>query len=412
LNNPDTAAALLDCSSPHISIILDIYQSTCCGGESNHKDICPDSPEPYEAVCTTEEAFQANEIAYYSCNGNNKQACENAGYKYNEDDLECENVGITNRTECNQITDFNSVPKKTCGEFGVEVYAELESDDSDICTDPLFIENIGRIQSTCCGGMENHKEICADSPKPYEAICTSEEDFKANEILGYSCYGSSATACTDAGGDYDDRDGGCYDIDSSTPDACDAINGFTSISETCEGYGRNLNNPEANSKYSEFLDCDENPYGITQVQSRCCGGTNNNNIICPDVPIITPADVCNKCDENPNEDGVSDDCFDILGMMLGGGYELVGTNEVCPEEPENGSDINVECKAAILTGFGCFDTTAPTTAPTSVPTSAPTSVPISTLTDANVDATSSASDISNVLAVMIPTALLLCWTHL
>eukprot|EP00555_Chaetoceros_dichaeta_P006672 CAMPEP_0198265498 /NCGR_PEP_ID=MMETSP1447-20131203/22800_1 /TAXON_ID=420782 /ORGANISM="Chaetoceros dichaeta, Strain CCMP1751" /LENGTH=60 /DNA_ID=CAMNT_0043955017 /DNA_START=67 /DNA_END=246 /DNA_ORIENTATION=- len=39
--------------------------------------------------------------------------------------------------------------------------------------------------------------------EPYESICTSELDYQTEEIMGYRCDGTDATACTKADGEYD-----------------------------------------------------------------------------------------------------------------------------------------------------------------------------------------------------------------
>jgi len=372
----------LNCSSPIAYIVIPEIQSTCCGGMNNHKDICG-SPPVHEAICTSEQDFQTNATGVYACEGNNSTACETAGGKYDENELICEGIGIANPAECDQITGFNSEPRETCGEFGLAVYIAMSDISSNVCADPAFLTVVPQVQSNCCGGVNNHKDVCPGIAKPYEAVCTSEEYFEAKEIVGYSCYGTNATACTDAGGEYDNFE--CNDIDE-----CEEIAGFADKPYTCEDAGTYLSDPQV---ASEFLNCTA-PYSITQLQFTCCGGTFNNKNICPDAPIITPADVCNKCDdENFTEDGVSDECFNTVTALSSGGWEIAGA-DFCPDEPESGSEINVACKTAVYSGFGCLDP---------LPTSAPTSA---------TGEKSSASDISNVLAVMIPTALFLCWTHL
>lgn len=135
--------------------------------------------EPYTTVCTSKQDFQTNATALHSCNGDNPQMCVNAGGEYNEDELVCENVGIANPTESDQIPDFNSVPQEICGVFGYSMYNYI---NEGICADSSFVEDITQIQFNYCGGVENHKDICAVSTNWNKALCASEQDFQTDKI--------------------------------------------------------------------------------------------------------------------------------------------------------------------------------------------------------------------------------------
>jgi len=367
---------LLACSKPYLFPFLpqvqSYYQSTCCGGAENHKDICPDNPNPYEAICTSKDDFLTDTAASYACKGTNADACTAAGGEYNNNDEKCENIDTFTSDKCDEIAGFNYEEEWTCGQMGSFLFFSQNLKYLD-CSNPDNLPFISQFQSTCCGGADNHKDICADAQAPHEAFCISEQDYQTNAVAIYACQGTDAQACTDADGEYNEDNGYCDDIDTITPDKCGEIAGFTYVEDaTCEEAGNYLSIPE---NAAELLEC-SNPwvvnFQIPTFQATCCGGANNIKDICSDAPKITSADICNQCNNNRDEAGVSTECFTTISMLAEGGY---GVPEVC-RSSENGSAVNVECKAAISSRFDCASPTSPPIAsPVTSPVASPVTLP-------------------------------------
>ena len=124
--------------------------------------------------------------------------------------------------------------------------------------------------------------------EPYEALCTSEQDFRTDAVLTDRCYGNNAKACTDAGGTYGNQGDmiafTCYGIDSDTPDKCGELTGFTYI-HTCGDFGAYLSVPD---NAARLLDCSSEFafYLIPGVQFTCCGGEGNQKRVCNSAIII------------------------------------------------------------------------------------------------------------------------------
>jgi len=204
----DPGNTLSVCLNPAYRMMIPQVQSNCCGGEDNHKDICADLPDPYVAICTSEQDFKTNATATYACKGTNADACTDAGGMFNDDEETCEGIDLP--YICGLITGFNYEEDKTCGQMGYDLFNPDAAYNLVDCANPYILPFIYQLQSTCCGGAENHKDICPDNPKPYEAICTSEDDFLTNAKSSSHCRGINADACTAAGGEYKNNEQNCY----------------------------------------------------------------------------------------------------------------------------------------------------------------------------------------------------------
>ena len=336
----------------------DILNLFNCTDDSNPILVPPtDFLKPYEAFCTSKSAFK-DETNIITCIGTDSKACEEAGGSYtsNDDDTigSCDDIDIKTSTACNTIG-FN-YERTTCEQFGEYVNyfpsAAIYQDCSIFLVTQFFIP---LVQATCCGGESYNKDICQDQSKPHELFCSSESDFKHDATFLSSCTGTDSKACEEAGGSYMfdfDIGGSCDNIDIDTAIACNAI-GFTYERTTCAQFGGYMIDPETASIYQDCSNPSVTQNFLPSYQSTCCGGESNKKDICPGtLSNITNADICRVCDKNRDLPGVSEECFGNVTAWAGQFDNSLARLESC-DEPNNGSDVSIECKEDVLTFFNC-----------------------------------------------------------
>eukprot|EP00548_Thalassiothrix_antarctica_P018690 CAMPEP_0194195356 /NCGR_PEP_ID=MMETSP0154-20130528/76091_1 /TAXON_ID=1049557 /ORGANISM="Thalassiothrix antarctica, Strain L6-D1" /LENGTH=649 /DNA_ID=CAMNT_0038919881 /DNA_START=537 /DNA_END=2483 /DNA_ORIENTATION=+ len=331
-----------------------------------------------------------------SSRGTESQACEDAGGSYNAEGSSCDDINTFSSEECDAIPGFTSEPTVTCRD--VAIIAPL-IDCNDLSSTGFLLP---LIQSTCCGGTENHLDLCPNTQKPYEGFCTSEADFNADTTVTYECKGTDSKACEEAGGSFDEEESVCDDLSPFSSEECDAIPKFTfTPSATCQEISFIASQIDCNDYLSSIY--------LPLVQSTCCGAPENYKDLCPGITssdLITSNDVCIRC--AAVMEGVTENCFDAVGLWQAQSGISVDFWSGCANI-ESPMDVNTECKQSVFEYHNCteiFEETVnviPTVSPTKTPAASPIVSPTKTPTVSPIVSPTKTPTVSpTVLSTKIP----------